>query len=446
MTAPRVRVVVVDYNGGDLTIRCLEHLVATDHPADALDLVLVDNGSRHPVIEQVRRDFPTVRIIASPVNLGFAGGCNLGIGDLAGIDAVALVNNDATVPARWLTPLLAALAADETIGAACPKILLAKRYREVTVTSETYRPGRGDRRDLGVRITGLRVNGRDAWRDVRFPAGTWGPETDRNGVEFQWTASAARLLLPAVDAQDCAEVRLDAPRVVSVTATAGDDRSTFEVGPAAAWYTVPSNEAPFDVVNNAGTNLVADGYAADRGWLERDAGQYERDEDVFAWCGAAVLLRADYLRDIGGFDERLFLYSEDVELSWRGLGRGWRHRFVPEAVVRHVHSATSVATPKVAALKERNRLLVLLRHGSPGLIVRAIVRYLLVTASYARRDMVAPLAAGGEVRTAPTRTRLRALGGFLRLAPAMVISRRSDTLGRSRPLRSSATGPRKRRR
>ena len=36
MTRPRVRVVVVDHDGRDLTMRCLEHLVATDHPDAAL--------------------------------------------------------------------------------------------------------------------------------------------------------------------------------------------------------------------------------------------------------------------------------------------------------------------------------------------------------------------------------------------------------------------------
>ena len=48
--------------------------------------------------------------------------------------------------------------------------------------------------------------------------------------------------------------------------------------------------------------------------------------DVQAWCGGAVLLRASYLADVGGFDERLFLYYEDVDLSMRGTERGWRYR------------------------------------------------------------------------------------------------------------------------
>ncbi len=212
-----------------------------------------------------------------------------------------------------------------------------------------------------------------------------------------------------------------------MTVTSGDERVTFSVGPDPTWYGVPSDGDSFDVVNNVGTHLVADGYAADRGWLERDRGQYERGEDVFAWCGAAVLLRATYLLDIGPFDERLFLYSEDLELAWRGLQRGWRHRYVPRSVVRHVHSATSTRSARAATLKERNRLLVLLRHGSAAPDRRArVLRYVVVTGSYARRDVVAPLRAGAPVRPTQVNARLRAFGGFLRWAPAMVIARRND--------------------
>jgi GT2 family glycosyltransferase len=433
VTTPRVRVVVVDYNGGELTTTCLEHLVATDHPEDALEIVLVDNASHHSVVKQVREDLPTVRIIESRENLGFAGGCNLGMGNVDEVDYIALVNNDATVPPDWLHPLLDTLGADASLGAASPKILLARRYRELRITAETTRPGRGDARDLGIRISGARVGDDDLWRELRFPDGTFGPELDAAGADFQWTTATARLLVPlAGDLSEAFELRLDAPRDISVTITSGAARMTFTVGRNPTWHPVPSGGEPFDVVNNVGTHLVADGYAADRGWLERDRGQYERAEDVFAWCGAAVLLRATYLHEIGCFDERLFLYSEDLELAWRGLQRGWRHRYVPRSVVRHVHSATSARSVRAATLKERNRLLVLLRHGSPRSIVLAVARYILVTGSYARRDVVTPLRAGAPVRSAQVDARLRAFGGFLRWAPAMVISRRNDQ--RRRPI------------
>jgi hypothetical protein len=82
--------------------------------------------------------------------------------------------------------------------------------------------------------------------------------------------------------------------------------------------------------------------------------------------------------------------------------------------------------PGTELLKERNRLLVLLRHGSAEAILRALLRYPLTTASYARRDIVAPLRAHERPRPAQVRTRLRAFAGFLRLAPAMVSARRRD--------------------
>jgi GT2 family glycosyltransferase len=437
---PRVRVVVVDHDGRDLTVECLEHLVATDHPEGALEIVLVDNASRDPVTARVRRDLPRVRVIESDRNLGFAGGCNLGIGDLDGIDHVALVNNDATVPPGWLKPLIETLAMEPGVGAACPKILLADTFRELTVSSPTRRLRRGDPREVGVRVTGVRVGDAHRWRGTRFASGTWGPEVDGDGTDLQWTRGTARVLVPADATATSCELRLDAPGPTPVTVACGDDRVTFTVGTDPQWYPVPFAGERVDVVNNVGTQLVADGYAADRGWLERDAGQFERNEDVFAWCGAAVLLRADYLREVGELDDRLFLYSEDVELAWRGLQRGWRHRLVPASVVRHVHSATSIRNPRTAVLKERNRLLVLLRHASPKLVAKALLRYVLVTGSYARRDVAAPLLAREPVRPRVVRARLTALVGFGRLAPAMLASRRRDRVVGFRPVRPAQGG------
>ena len=72
-TTPRVRVVVLNFDGGRMTIDCLESLLATDWPSDALEIVLVDNGSLDDVVEQVRSHYPTVRILEPLANLGFAG-------------------------------------------------------------------------------------------------------------------------------------------------------------------------------------------------------------------------------------------------------------------------------------------------------------------------------------------------------------------------------------
>ena len=162
-------------------------------------------------------------------------------------------------------------------------------------------------------------------------------------------------------------------------------RST--IGSEPTWYDVRLRGPGVDVINNVGTELTPGGFGADRGFQERDDGQYDTPADVFAWCGAAVLLRSQYLADVGLFDERFFLYYEDLELSWRGAEHGWRYRYIPDSVVRHVHSAASVDGSAFKRFyDERNHLLLLARHGSLASAAGAAARSLLVSASYAWRD------------------------------------------------------------
>ena len=147
-----------------------------------------------------------------------------------------------------------------------------------------------------------------------------------------------------------------------------------------------------------------------------------------------MLLRKQYLDDVGGFDERLFLYSEDLELSWRGRKRGWRYRCIPSSKVRHVHAAT---TGEGSALKdhfhERNHLLVLARHATTGEALHAAGRYVLVTGSYLRRDVVRRLVHGERPAWSIVGRRVRAFGAFLARAPGMRRSRRLDEADRPAP-------------
>jgi GT2 family glycosyltransferase len=420
----RVRAVVLNYNGGDLTLECLRRLRATEWPAGRFQVVLVDNASSDGVVDKTRDQWPDVEIITSDRNLGFAGGCNLALRDLDDVDAVALVNSDVLVEPGWLAPLARALGHNPKIGAACPKILFESRFREVEMRSGTRRPGRGDERRLGVRVSGAHAVGSDVWRDTQLVEGFWGPE---HGPEpepgYQWTKGRAVLRVPVADATpaEACELRLAADGATHVSARSGRSEVELEVGREPEWHSVPLGGRPFDVINNVGTVLAGDGYGADRGYLERDHGQYGTPESVFAWSGGAVLLTASYLADVGLFDEQLFLYYEDVDLSWRGRERGWRYRYVPDSVVRHVHSASTVEGSSLFDYyNERNRLLTLTRHSDRRTVAKALARYLLITGSYARRDVVSPLLRGRVPRPEAPLRRLRALGGYA----AVMASRR----------------------
>lgn len=57
--------------------------------------------------------------------------------------------------------------------------------------------------------------------------------------------------------------------------------------------------------------------------------------------GAAMLIRREVIRDIGGLDERFFMYWEDVDYSYRAVAAGWSLGVCPECVVYHRESASA---------------------------------------------------------------------------------------------------------
>lgn len=57
--------------------------------------------------------------------------------------------------------------------------------------------------------------------------------------------------------------------------------------------------------------------------------------------GAFLLVRREAFEAVGGFDERQWMYAEDLDLGWRLARAGWRTRYVPEALVDHTESAST---------------------------------------------------------------------------------------------------------
>ncbi len=99
-----------------------------------------------------------------------------------------------------------------------------------------------------------------------------------------------------------------------------------------------------NVLHSAGDMVGLDGIPRNRGVWEEDRGQYDEDRVVFGGCGGAVAYRREVWEALGGFDEDLFMYLEDVDLAWRMQLRGWGTVFAPEARVYHHLSATGGGT------------------------------------------------------------------------------------------------------
>jgi GT2 family glycosyltransferase len=126
-------------------------------------------------------------------------------------------------------------------------------------------------------------------------------------------------------------------------------------------------------INSTGLQLLSDGRGNDRGFREKDIGQYNLKEDVFGACGASVLLRKKMLQDIGNFDERLFMYYEDLDLAWRAKLENWRCIYTPETVVYHIHCGSSGEWSDFFTFHvERNRALISLKNAPLGMALKCL--------------------------------------------------------------------------
>ncbi|GAC1331543.1 MAG: glycosyltransferase family 2 protein [Candidatus Dormibacteria bacterium] len=195
------------------------------------------------------------------------------------------------------------------------------------------------------------------------------------------------------------------------------------------------------VIQNAGCLLLSDGSGGDRGSQQPDTGQFDRGEEVFAFCGAAVLLRREALEDVGAFDDDFFMYYEDLDLSWRMRLRGWKVLYAPGAVVDHAHAGTSVeGSPFFIFHADRNRLFMVLKNAPPAFVLRSFAGFYgraLGNLLGRRRgghanpagDVAPPLQPGSS----RARIHFRVAASFLRLLPAMLRRRAEIRRRRTAP-------------
>ncbi len=118
-----VSIIIPIYNQPELTTACIASIyqhTATEH----FQLVLVDNGSdftTQTLLQDLTRKHPNVLLVRNAENLNFAHGCNVGYAASTG-RIVVFLNNDTTVTAGWMPPLVEALRRPD-VAAVQPKLL-----------------------------------------------------------------------------------------------------------------------------------------------------------------------------------------------------------------------------------------------------------------------------------------------------------------------------------
>lgn len=268
---PELSVIIVNWNTRELTRACLSSL-REQLSSVAHEVIVVDNASGDNSAEMIAADFPDVRLIRNPENVGFGVANNQAMRVARG-KWFMLLNSD--------TKLL-----DDSV------VRLFERVRTAS--------------DIGI-----------AHCRLQFPDG-----------RLQHTAY----------------------RFPTIRLALLEDLGFYKLMP---------RRAP---------EALLGGY-----W------DYAEERDVDWVAGAFMLLPRAVFEQTGGFDERLFMYGEDMEWCYRIRDKGWRIRYYPDASISHVDHASSEirwGDERVAICLRRQRDLYADRHGHMRGQVLTVLRVL----------------------------------------------------------------------
>jgi len=147
---PQVTIIVLNWNGLNDTLDCLESLGQLDY--QNYEAVVVDNGSVDGSVLVIRERFPGVTIIENGENLGYAGGNNVGLryAMAQGADYALLLNNDTVVDPAFLRILVDAVEAEPAVGIAGPTICYHERPDVIWSAGGSIDWQRGSTRMVGL--------------------------------------------------------------------------------------------------------------------------------------------------------------------------------------------------------------------------------------------------------------------------------------------------------
>jgi GT2 family glycosyltransferase len=123
-------------------------------------------------------------------------------------------------------------------------------------------------------------------------------------------------------------------------------------------------------INSTGHIELPNLYWADRGFKEKDRGQYNRLEQIQSLSHCACLYRKEALRQTGPLDEDFNMYLEDIDMSIRLRQKAWQLYYVPKAICIHKFHGT-IDRKTLIYQTEKNRLLLIAKH-SPSKLEAAL--------------------------------------------------------------------------
>ncbi len=440
---PFISIVILNYNGAHFLPACLDALHQQTYPRECFEVIVSDNGSSDESLSLLRQNYSWVKVIENGKNLGFSRGNNVAIETTAG-DFVVVLNNDTAPKPGWLVNLVRVAQDHPEAGMVTAHLRMFFDEVEFSLKADVVTP-KDDPRPLSVQVFG--VDSGAPRGVVQYLDGFYGWEYHPALGRFRWMKSQARLgvSLPEGDGAWKVAFSFAAPRIdqspVQVEVSFQENLvATWEIaGDKIQMYSIemPASTRQYahTLEQNTGSIVFRSGAGRDRGtyvkdnemFFEVDKGQYHSVEEVFAGCGASLLLRRAMLEEIGSLDDDFFMYYEDTDLAWRARLAGWKVLYAPEAKVRHIHCGTTKEwSSHFIYLTERNRLAMVFKNGASDQVVRVWGGYLLKVFNLSCRALIKLLTLKADWRLPASQVKIhiQIIGTLLGWLPRLMRKRR----------------------
>ncbi len=134
--APDVSVIIVNFNNRTYLLKTLESLFQ-DLGSPEYEVIIVDNASADDSVGAVRRDFPGVKVVTLPKNVGYARANNLGVKQAMG-QYLLILNNDTCVPVGTIGKLLDIKKNYPEYGIVAPLVLFPDKSLQISWGSDLH--------------------------------------------------------------------------------------------------------------------------------------------------------------------------------------------------------------------------------------------------------------------------------------------------------------------
>ncbi len=353
-----ISIIIVNYNGKKYIDNLFQSLIKTKVNQLEYEVIFVDNNSIDDSVDYLEKNYKdkikNLNIVKSSKNLGFAGGNNLGVKNAKG-EYVIFLNNDTAVSESWLFNLYKCIK-ETNAGIVNSKLLFFYDFIKInTWTTDKISIDRD-----------IKINEKDYKTDNKFCKNLLCNPTDLTcfGNSFFYfplidNVNDYKLSFKIINYSGDNDKIIIGDNIFLIKDYLKDN-SLFEINLNKDMIIMNK----VTIIQNAGSGINEnyDGY--DIGFCEEDIGQFEEIREIGNACGAAMIMnRKDFIK-VGGFDEKFFMYYEDTDLSYR-IRRILNKKllYCPEAVVRHIHTGSSVEwSPFFVYHVNKNKLFFVLKN------------------------------------------------------------------------------------